>query len=357
MTVTRDDALRELEALVGAARVRRDAPSLAAAGGDQTENEPAWPDAVVDVATRDELVAVVKLAARAAVPLVPRVAGTNLGGLTIPGRGGWVLDLTRMNRIVELHVEDMVAVLEPGVSFAQLKQALDEQQTGLTIGFPLAPPEVSVVANCLLDGLGNLSLRHSAMGEWISGLEVIRADGTLLRTGAMALGVPVPFARAPLPDLSGLFVSLQGATGLVSRAAIQLWPAPAFRERSFVFVFDRAALCPALGALARLDVLDDLGALSWPTGKLLLGVIVFGLLAYALWRLFQGLLDPENEGTDAKGIAKTARDEIRMARDKKRVVRTPEDEQMEKLYREQVLNQKPAAEPQAAKPAVVQIEV
>jgi len=60
---------------------------------------------------------------------------------------------------------------------------------------------------------------------------------------------------------------------------------------------------------------------------------------------------------DAKGIAKTARDEIRMARDKKRVVRTPEDEQMEKLYREQVLNQRPAAEPQAAKPAVVQIEV
>jgi hypothetical protein len=60
---------------------------------------------------------------------------------------------------------------------------------------------------------------------------------------------------------------------------------------------------------------------------------------------------------DAKGIAKTARDEVRMARDKKHVVRTPEDEQMEKLYRERILNEQPSAEPQAAKPAVVQIEV
>jgi len=60
---------------------------------------------------------------------------------------------------------------------------------------------------------------------------------------------------------------------------------------------------------------------------------------------------------DAKGIAKTARDEVRMARDKKQVVRTPEDEAMEKLYRERVMNEKPAAENQAAKPAVVQIEV
>jgi hypothetical protein len=61
---------------------------------------------------------------------------------------------------------------------------------------------------------------------------------------------------------------------------------------------------------------------------------------------------------DAKGIAKTARDEVRMARDKKQhVVRTPEDEAMEKLYREKVLNQTPSAEPQAAKAAIVQIEV
>jgi FAD/FMN-containing dehydrogenase len=177
-----------------------------------------------------------------------------------------------MRRIEELNLRDMVAVIEPGVTFGQLKQTLDALAPRLTIGFPLSPPEASIAANCLLDGLGNLSLRHGSMGEWISGLEVVRADGTTLATGAGALGVPVPVARGPLPDLTGLFVSWQGATGIVSRLAVQLWPAPVERERSFVFAHDRAAVLAALSELPRLDVLDDLAALSWPTGKMLLGV-------------------------------------------------------------------------------------
>lgn len=271
MTTT-TDVIRELEAAVGAGQVLRDDATRQTYASDQTENPAAPPDVVVKVTTVEQLVAVVKLAARAKIPLTPRVAGTNLGGLAIPSRGGWLLDFTGMNRVVSIHPEDMVAVVEPGVTFGQLKDELDKAGTGLTIGFPLAPPETSVMANCLLDGLGNLSLRHSAMGEWISGLEVVRADGSLLRTGAMALGVPVPFARAPLPDLTGLFVSLQGSTGIVAKAAIQLWPVPKVRERSFMFAFDRKTALRALREMPRLDVLDDLGSLSWPTGKMLLGV-------------------------------------------------------------------------------------
>ncbi len=264
--------LAEMAGIVGDERVRCDAQALAGAGADQTENVPHLPDAVVSIATREELIAVVRAAARSRTPLTPRVAGTNLGGLTIPARGGLVLDLTPMRRIHDINTDDMVAVIEPGVTFGQLKEALDAITPPLTIGFPLSPPEASVTANCLLDGLGNLSLRHGTMGEWISGLEVVRADGSVVVTGAGALGVPVPFGRAPLPDLTGLFVSWQGTTGIVSRLAVQLWPAPAVRERSFILAGDRAAAGQALRELPRLDVLDDLGALSWPTGKMLLGV-------------------------------------------------------------------------------------
>ena len=266
------DILDEIRAIVGPAAVRTDAATRAQFGADQTENPPGEPDAVIAPSTREQLVAVVQAAARGRVPLVPRVAGTNLGGLAIPARGGWVLDLTGMNRIVELNLDDMVAVLEPGVTFAQLRRALDALTPRLTIGYPLSPPETSVIANCLLDGLGNLSLRHGPMAEWLAGVEAVRADGTIVRTGALALGVPVPFSRSPLPDLTGLFVSLQGSTGVVTRAAVQLWPAPAVRERSFVLAYDRAATMRALREAPRLDVLDDMGGLSWPTGKMLLGV-------------------------------------------------------------------------------------
>jgi FAD/FMN-containing dehydrogenase len=266
------NALESLRARLGVERVRTDDESRAAYARDLTENPEHAPDAIVMVRELDELRDVVRLAAGARVPLVPRVAGTNLGGLAIPSRGGWIVDLTEMNGIVGVDLDDRVAVLEPGVTFVQLRRRLDELEPRLTIGYPLSPPDASVVANCLLDGLGNLSLRHGAMGEWVSGLEAIRADGTLLRTGAWAAGVPIPFARAPLPDLTGLFLSWHGTTGIVTKLAVQLWPVQPFRERSFVLAYDRAATLRAMRELPSLDVLDDLGGLSWPITKLLFGV-------------------------------------------------------------------------------------
>lgn len=263
------DALR---ARLGAERVRTDDATRAEFRRDTTENPDGVPEAVVQVHELDELREVVRIAAAGRVPLVPRVAGTNLGGLAIPSRGGWVVDLAAMNRIVEIDLDDRVAVIEPGVTFIQLRRALDELSPEVTIGYPLSPPDTSILANCLLDGLGNLSLRHGSMGSQICGLEVVRADGSLLRTGAWAAGVPVPFSRAPLPDLTGLFVSWQGTTGIASKLAVELWPVQPFRERSFVLAYDRAATTRALRELPTLDVLDDLGGLSWPVAKLLFGV-------------------------------------------------------------------------------------
>lgn len=261
-----------LRRIVGDAAVRTDLETRHAFGFDMTESPEGLPDAIVSISTRDELRAVVRLAWDERVPLTPRVAGTNLGGLTIPARGGWVLDLSPMNRIVEIDEGNLVAVIEPGVTFGQLEVALGRCSKPLTISYPLSPPHTSVVANCLLDGLGNLSLRHGAMGDWVNGAEVVRADGSTFATGVGALGVPVPFGRAPLPDLTGLLLSWQGTTGIVSRLALQLWPEQPHRERSFVLAYDRKATVRSLTELPRLDVLNDLGGLSWPTGKMLLGV-------------------------------------------------------------------------------------
>jgi len=256
---------------LGVDRVRTDDATRAAYGRDTTENPDGMPEAIVAVNELDELREIVRLAAAARIPLVPRVAGTNLGGLAIPSRGGWVVDLAGMNRIVDIDLDDRIAVIEPGVTFIQLRRTLDELSPRLTIGYPLSPPETSIVANCLLDGLGNLSLRHGSMGEWICGLEAVRADGSIVRTGAWAAGVP-PFGRAPLPDLTGLFVSWHGTTGIASKLAVELWPVQPFRERSFVLAYDRAVTLRALRELPALDVLDDLGGLSWPIAKLLFGV-------------------------------------------------------------------------------------
>jgi len=267
------ERLTELfEAAVPRARLSTDPAVLDGYSRDQSECPAGRPDIAVLVESAEELEGVARVAIEHKIPLTPRVAGTNLGGLAIPARGGALVDLTRMNRILAINETDMLAVIEPGVTFRQLVDELAARELPLTIGIPLSPPETSVMANCLLDGLGNLSLLYGSMGEWIAGLEVILGTGETIRTGAWALS-DVPFSRAPLPDLTGLFVSWQGSTGLVTKMAVQLKPRPPLRKRLFILTYERRTTYELMRRLARMKLFDDIGGLSWPTGKMLYGVV------------------------------------------------------------------------------------
>jgi FAD/FMN-containing dehydrogenase len=253
--------------VVGPEHVQRDVTPFLT---DVTEAPPGHADVVVRPATADEVVAVIRIVHERGLPVTPVVAGYNVAGLAIPRRGGVVLDLTRLDRIIEVDRESMYVVVEPGVTFGQLKAHLDAEAPELVYAYPFAPPFTSVMANALLDGLNNLSLRHGAMGLWINGLEAVLADGTVVRTGAGAVS-DVWFGRAPLPDLTGLFVSTQGTTGVVTRIALQLQPKPEHRVRWFAFAHDLGAAHGAMRALARTGSFDDVGLMTWPAGKMLFG--------------------------------------------------------------------------------------
>jgi glycolate oxidase len=162
-------------------------------------------------------------------------------------------------------------VIEPGVTQQGLKDHLAAAGAALTLGFSLAPPHTSVLANALLGGLTNRSLKYGDQSQWISGLEVVRGDGSLLRTGAWALS-DVPFARVPFPDLTGLFVGWAGTTGIVTKLAFQLWPRHPHDERMLLMAYDVAGTFEAMRRLCRTEVCDDIGGLSWPSAKMMLGV-------------------------------------------------------------------------------------
>lgn len=250
-----------------------DAPeALAPYREDYTEIEPVDPSCVAFATTTEQVQAIVRRASETGTPLTARVAGTNVGGLTIPAPGGVVLDLSRMDRVLEVNVEDLYAVIEPGVTQRSLKAHLVSNELPLTFGFALAPPDTSVFANCLLGGLTNRSLKYGDQSASISGLEVVRHDGSLLRTGAWAVqGVP-PFGRVPLPDLTGLFVGWQGTTGVATKMAFQLWPRHPHERRLFVLSWSAAGTFEAVRRLCRTELFDDLGGLSWPSGRMMLGV-------------------------------------------------------------------------------------
>jgi FAD/FMN-containing dehydrogenase len=253
-----------LEAIVGVAHVHDPDEWLE----DVTENPRGTATCTVSPGTRDEVVAVLRWAAAEGLAVTPVVAGYNVAGIAIP-QGGIVLDLRRLDRI-EVDDDAMVAVVEPGVTFAQLKAHLDAEHPDLAYCYPFAPPETSALANALLDGLNNLSMRHGAMGRWLTGVEAVLADGTVVRTGSGGV-VDSWFGRAPLPDLTGLFVSTQGTTGVVLRGGLALVPKAEHRVRWFSFCWSLDGAYEAMRALARSGSFDDVGCMTWPASKLLFG--------------------------------------------------------------------------------------
>jgi glycolate oxidase len=253
-----------LDRLVGAEHVHDPTPWLE----DITEHPAGTAELTVSPGTRDEVVAVAGWAAAEGLSITPVVAGYNVAGIAIP-QGGLVLDLRRLDAI-EVDEDTRTVIVEPGVTFEQLKAHLDARHPDLAYTYPFAPPFTSVLMNALLDGLNNLSLPGGAMGRWITGVEAVLADGTVVRTGTGGV-VDGWFARAPLPDLTGLFVSTQGTTGIVLRAGLALVPKPAHRTRWFAFCWSLDQANAAMRALARTGSVDDVGCMTWPSAKLLFG--------------------------------------------------------------------------------------
>ncbi|MBI3271317.1 MAG: FAD-binding oxidoreductase [Planctomycetes bacterium] len=265
------DALASLLAeKLGPGQVLRDADTLRRYGEDLTEVPGHPPDLVVRAHSTADVQAVVRIANEHRVPVVPVVAGLNVGGLAIPEHGGIVLDLAAMNRILEVNEADQYMIVEPGVSWADVRAKLDRDHPALRFGYSFSPPHTSVLCNCLMDGLTNLSLLHGSTGDWINGVEAVLADGSILRTGAHALS-PAWCTNSPMPDLTGLFVNFQGSTGIVTRMSVQVWPNRKFRERLFVLAYDIDQAYAFVKRLMREEVCDDIGGVTWPLMKLLFG--------------------------------------------------------------------------------------
>ncbi|MEM2142312.1 MAG: FAD-binding oxidoreductase [Candidatus Thorarchaeota archaeon] len=265
--------VQDLISVVGKEYVSDRLPERYVYSFDMTENEPREPAAVVMPSTVREVQEILLLANRTRTPVVPFVTGQNVGGLTIPQvDGAVVIDLKRMDRIVEVDEDAMYAVLEPGVTFGHLRRHLDQYHPFLRYTYPLAPPYTSVMANALLQGLCDLSTRQGAMGDFINGLEAVLPTGEIVRVGSGVMGDGNWFGRYPLPDLVGLFSGWQGMTGIVTKIAVQLWPKPRHVEHAALFTFGEQETTDLVSAIARTQVLDDADCMSLSIAKMLLGV-------------------------------------------------------------------------------------
>jgi D-lactate dehydrogenase (cytochrome) len=184
---------------------------------DLSYHPPHRPDVVVFPESAAEVAAVLAYAHENRVPVVPFGAGTSLEGHVIPLHGGISLDLTRMGAIVALRPEDLTVTVQPGVTRSQLEAAAGPH--GLF--FPVDPgADATLGGMAATNASGTTTVRYGGMRTHVLELEVVLADGRIVRTGTRAAKTSAGYS------LSNLFVGSEGTLGVITELTLRLHPIP-----------------------------------------------------------------------------------------------------------------------------------
>ena len=217
---------------------------------------PKFPDLVVMPNSTEEVQKIVRLANEEEICITPMGGGLTLSGLVRTLKGGIVLDLKRMNRILEVNEKGRYAVVEAGASQGMLQSYLKRYHPSLKHSIPDAPPIATIGGNVLIHGSGHLSQIAGFHSEMLNGMEVVMPTGEIARIGSCATS-PYWFSRSPLPDLAGLFVGWAGTTGIVTKLAIKLYPSRPFNDVRIFVTEDPAVTVNVLHRVTGIQMAED----------------------------------------------------------------------------------------------------
>lgn len=205
-----------IEKIVGEGRCSTRVAELYAYGFDASIHHRS-PDIVVQPTSTDQVSKVVKLANERKIPILARGGGTGLCGSAVPIRGGIVLDMTRMNAIKEIRVEDLYCVCQAGVVYDKLMEAL----APFKFSIPTAPGSGEA---CTMGGMiatnasGMRAIKYGAMRDYVLGLEVVLASGEVINVGTRTLKNSSGY------QLERLFVGSEGTLGIITEATLRIAP-------------------------------------------------------------------------------------------------------------------------------------
>lgn len=255
------DVIKELSAVVGADHVMTANEDMIIYSNDATMFN-AKPEAIVQPGSRDEVVEIVKIADRHHLPVTCRGAGTCLSGGPIPLKGGIVLEMTRMNRILKVDPVNKVAAVEPGVIAFALTTAANK--VGL-----LYPPDPSSLKESTLGGNvsecagGPKGVKYGITRNFVLGVEAVLSDGSIVKTGNEVDGDMAG------PDWTMLFTGSEGTLGVIISITLRLVPIPAVKK-TMMAIYDRledaaktVSVTMASGIIpTTLEIMDNLSIVS-----------------------------------------------------------------------------------------------
>jgi len=220
------EIITQLEGAIGSEKVFSSPVDLIAYSFDGTF-EQHLPDVVVLPETNEDVSAVVRIASQYDVPVVPRGMSSGLAGGSIPTRGGIVLSLTRMNRIVEIDEENMTATVQAGVVTADLQTEVEK----LGLLYPPDPASIkqsTIGGNVACNAGGPRCLKYGVTGDYVLGLTVVLADGRFVRTGGKAIKYVTGF------NMNQFFVGSEGALGIITEVILRLVCKPPYVRTALV---------------------------------------------------------------------------------------------------------------------------
>jgi len=225
------EVLNELVKILGKENVLTSKEDKIAYSYDATADMPSQlPDVIVTPDNKEQVIQIVKLASKYKVPIYTRGSGTNLSGGTIPLKGGIVLSMLKLDKIVEIDAANLTATVQPGLVIQRLNEAVAPY--GL-----FYPPDPGTVTTATMGGSvsessgGLRGLKYGVTKHYVMGLEVVLANGDVMRCGGKTVKNVSGY------DMTKLFTGAEGTLGIITEIIVKLVPAPEYR-RSMLAVFD-----------------------------------------------------------------------------------------------------------------------
>jgi glycolate oxidase len=232
-----------LTAIVGAEHLRTDAAAIDVYGVDALgQGHP--PDAVVLPATTAEISAIARYCNERRVPMVVRGAGTGFTGGAVPTRGGIVIAMERMNRILAIDETNLLAVVEPNVITAELQRAVEK--VGLFYPPDPASLEMSALGGNVAECAGGpRAFKYGTTRRYVLALEAVLPTGEIVTTGSKAVKNVVGY------DLTQLLVGSEGTLAIITRITLRLVPRPPARATLLALFTDIRGAVDGVTALIR----------------------------------------------------------------------------------------------------------